>query len=193
MKTVVTILCAGALTAVLLAKAGVIQARFITASTNADGTARIDCFGDCTGVESPLLQDVARLVVAAQSPSLDRAGAAFMQLAARARRLPPARSAALVRRRAGVVATLAAEETLLRGRVGAVPLRTDDGNVCRRAFLRLVARYKWALDRFQRNHSIRRFDVAKRQSDRSYARDVRPCLAAAPREERDAIARAMSV
>jgi hypothetical protein len=204
MGKIVLILGALVVGALLLAKAGFISTQFVTSSTGADGKTSMRCYGDCAGVHttggSDLMQDVASLGAAGQSVSLHRAGQSFSALLARAHRMPHTPGATLLWRLGRLpTSNLAAEETLLAGRLAAVPLRTSGGAVCRRAAVRLVSRYAWALGRFRDElggrrptwAAVRRFDDAKRQSDRTYAREVLPCLESASGAERKALARAM--
>ena len=203
MGKLLIVVCVVAVGAVLFVKAGFVSAQFVTSSERADGTVSVNCHGDCADVYaaagSPLMQDVTQLVRANHSASLTRAGANFGVLMAHARRLRHTSGAALLRRRAPVVGALAAEESLLADRLRAVPVRTTGGEACRRAAVRLILRYVWVLGRFQRDvaqgswAAVRRFDANKDASDRSYAGDVRPCLAEASNGERDQVAQAMGL
>lgn len=204
MGKLVLILGAAVVGAVLLAKAGVISTQFVTSSTGADGKTNVRCYGDCAGVDaavgSDLMQDVASLQVAGESESLHRAGQRFSTLLARAHRMRHVSGATLLWRQGRLpTSNLETEETLLARRLAAVPLRTSGGAMCRRAAARLVSRYAWALGRFGdelgAGHptwaAVRRFDAAKRESDRTFAQEVLPCLDSASGAERDELARAM--
>jgi hypothetical protein len=137
----------------------------------------IACSGNC---------DVADLMMSSRSESLDAARIAFDGMLRRAHRMTHRHRAALVWREGRyLAATLRSEQTLVGGRLRAVPLTTKQGERCRHAFVRILERDQSALRQLQRGlaaptpswATVERYETARRQSDRAYAKDVKPCFA----------------
>ena len=84
-------------------------------------------------------------------------------------------------------------------RLRGLTMKTQAGELCRRAALRVISRYQWST-RDLGSHLARpapawaavvRFDAEVGSSQRSFVGDVKPCLAAAPTDARATLARVM--
>ena len=175
--------------------------------TDAQGRTSVHCYAGCDvvdsitgGASSPEIDDAVAIAQTADSPVYRDAAHGMDALLRRASRLSRRSGAALVWKRApSLLATLDAEQTGILDRLRGLTMKTQSGDLCRRAALRVIARYQWST-RDLGSHvalpvpawgAVVRFDAEVRSSRRSFVGDVEPCLAAAPTDARATLARVM--
>jgi hypothetical protein len=200
-KIVLIVICLGIAGTVVLAATGSFSFYAYSTSQGSDGVTKVHCYGDCAGVEaSAAVDDAAAIVATDQSPTYDRAVVALLHLLQRAGSMSKPAGAALVWRNAPpLIRTIEPEQDLLIERVRAVDVQTSPGELCRRAALRLVARYQWAVQRLElsigrsspRWTTVKTFIRDMRSSESSYASEARACVLAAPTDEQAQLADAV--
>jgi len=174
--------------------------------TDAQGRTAVHCYAGCDvvdsltgGASSPEFDDAVAIAQAADSRAYSVAAHRLTALLLRANGMSRRRGAALVWKRApSLIGTLSAEQSGVLARLTRLTMKTQAGELCRRAGLRAVSRYQWAMrdlgSRFTRAPTwpaVVRFAVAIRSTQRSLVDDVEPCLATAPSGAREAFARVM--
>jgi hypothetical protein len=211
-KVVLIVLVALAGGAFLLAKNGHFSFYAYSASQNADGQSQVHCYAGCntdvvqgaradeSGAASPMVQDAVALGAAGQSKAHMQASFGLLRLFARARHMARPSGAALVWRRAPALAlAMDNEESLVLDRVRAVDLQSSDSELCRQVALRLVARIQGVVREFEIElaqsrpawSTVNQYNWARKESARSYLRELRPCIAAAPSQDRAQLADSM--
>ena len=198
--------------AFLLVRSGTFSFYAYSVTEDANGRSHVDCYAGCntdvvqgarldrSGTAAPMVQDALAIVAAGQSKTHERVSFGLFRLLARASHLARPSGAALVWRNAPALAlAMEKEESVLLDRVRAVDLQTSGSELCRQVALRLMARTQGVVRDFEIElaqgrpawGSVIRFNTARKQSARSYLSELRPCIAAAPKQDRAQLADSM--
>jgi hypothetical protein len=175
--------------------------------TDAQGRTSVHCYAGCDVVDSitggastPEIDDAVALAKTADDPAYRDATHGMDALIRRASRMSHRSGAALVWKRApSLIMTLDAEQTRILDRMHGLTMNTQAGELCRRAALRVISRYQWSTRDLSSHvalpvpvwEAVVRFEAEVTSSQRSFVRDLEPCLAAAPTDARATLARVM--